>query len=542
MGEVKDATPREMIAESEFENVKLSDLIESKRNSRKVFDAKAQEDLVESIKRYGVLSPLIVRPVGNNGKYEIIAGARRFRASRGAGLDEVPCRVVKVENDTALEVIVVDNLQRENIHPLEEAESFNEILDLSEGDMEGLCAKVGKKPTYVTKRLVLLKLSDKAKKLYLSGGMEEGHAMQLARLTPVDQKRAVEFVDEEGPSIMALRAWIESEIMLDISKTPWDKADAALHPKAGPCTTCPKRTSVAKELFDDIKAGDRCTDGECFKTKMSKHIDNLTKSLQEGGKTKVYGLYESYRKKAEPGTLLNEHWQEIKKRDFCEKAATGIFLEFEHAGRYIDICVLPATCKIHGMKGLHGNNGAEREKMRKEMRAQRLDGEVRLRLFKLITEKQGTIEFEEKVVLAEHSFNRLWFAAKVRLAKALGIVPKASKYGGKDYETPFISFLKNELTKEVQVDRILVAIAMAGDLDTKTGKPANIDYFSGRLKIDRKAVEKEVAEAFAKKEKKVPKPKDNPKKKGGSKKAPKAPAESQPEPDPLEHSDGGDPE
>lgn len=544
MAEVKDATPREMIAESGFESLELSNLIESKRNTRKVFDAKAQADLVESIQRYGVLSPLIVRPVGNNGKYEIIAGARRFRASREVGLKEIPCRVVHVENDTALEVIVVDNLQRENVHPLEEAESFREILELSEGDIQGLCNKVGKKPTYVSKRLALLSLIDKGKKLWLAGKMQEGHAIQLARLQPADQKEAVEYIEQDEPSISALRSWIESELMLEVAKAPWDKADPALIPKAGPCTTCPKRTSVSKELFDDIKAGDRCVDGECFKSKMRAHITNLEKSLKGAGH-KVYGIYEGYRQKAESGTLLREHWLELKKKtDFCDRAAIGIYLEHGNAGRFIDICVTPATCKIHGSRGLHGNNGVDREKMRKEMRAQRIETEVRLRLFKLVAEKHGPVEFEEKVILAEHSFNRLWFAAKVRLVKALGIPPKASKHGGKDFETPFISFLKNELTKEVQVDRILVAIAMAGDLDTKAGKPDNMNYFVERLKIDRKAIEKEVAEAFAKKEKKLPKAKGETKssKKGGAKKTAEPSSERQTEPDPLEHSEGEDTE
>jgi len=536
MAEVKDATPREMIAESEFESLALSNLIESKRNSRKVFDAKAQADLVESIKRYGVLSPLIVRPVGNAGKYEIIAGARRFRASGEAGLKEVPCRVVKVENDTALEVIVVDNLQRENVHPLEEAESFRELLDLSEGDMEGLCNTVSKKPAYVTKRLALLNLSDKGKKMYLAGKMTEGHAVLLARLQPKDQKEATEFLENEGSSVSGLKDWIESELLMEIVKAPWDKADPALVPKAGPCTTCPKRTSVSKELFDDVKVGDRCTDGECFKGKMQAHIANLEKSLKGSGH-KVYGIYKGYRSKAESGALLQGHWTELKKKtDICERAAIGIFLDSERAGRFIDICPVPDNCKIHGRRTMHGDNDAQRERMRKEMRAQRLDAEVRLRLFKLVYEKHGPLAIEDKMVLAEHGFNRLWFAAKVRLCKAMGIEPKISKHGHKDFETPFAEMLK-DISKEATLDKVLVAISMAGDLDPKAGDPKNIDLYAKRLKIDHSAVEKEVADSFAKKEKKLPKAKgDSKPKKGAAKKGAKPP--SKPSADPLEHSEG----
>jgi ParB family chromosome partitioning protein len=541
MAEVKDATPREMIAESGFESLELSSLIESKRNIRKVFDPKEQADLVESIKRYGVLSPLIVRPVGNNGKYEIIAGARRFRASGEAGLKEVPCRVVKVENDTALEVIVVDNLQRVNPHPLEEAESFKEILELSDGDIEGLCNKVGKKRPYVMKRLALTSLLDKGKKLYLMGKMTEGHAVLLARLQPNDQKEAIEFLESDDASVGSLKAWIEEELMLEIVKAPWDKADEKLYAKAGPCTTCPKRTSVSKELFDDVKAGDRCTDGACFKIKMKNHIDSIQKTLEKQGH-KVYGIWDSYKTKAEAGTLLQGHWLEVKKKtDFCERMAKGIFLEFDKAGQAIDICVVPNNCKIHGRKGLHGDNGTMQEKMWKEMRAQRIDGEVRLRLFKKITEKQGEVEFVDQKIIAEQFFNRLWFGAKVRVCKAMGIEPKVSKFGHKDFETPFIEMLGGVKQSDA-LGRVLVGLICGADLDPKLDSK-NLDDYAERLKIDRKAIEKEVADSFAKKEKKLPKAKDDskPKKKSGAKKTAKPSSEPQ-GPDPLEHSDDGDTE
>jgi ParB family chromosome partitioning protein len=542
MAEVKDADARTMILESEFESVDLSDLIESKRNSRQVFDEKAQADLVESIKRYGVLTPLIVRPVGNAGKYEIIAGARRFRASRGAGLKEVPCRIVKIENDAALEVIVVENLQRENIHPLEEAESFRELLELSNGDKAGLCNRVGKKPSYVEKRLALLSLNEKGRKLFAGGKMTDVHAMLIARLQPSDQEAAIEFLEQDNPSVHALREWIESEVMLDIGKAPWDKASCDLVKKAGSCVACPKRTGQAKDLFDDIKVGDRCTDGECFKSKMQAHIKNLEDSLRGSGH-KVYGVWDGYQTKVPKGTIGSGQWLELKnKKDICEKAAIGIVLDHGRAGRWFDICAAPQECKIHGSKGLHGSNDAQREKMRKEMRAMRMDAEVRLRLFKLVNEKQGALEFEDKRVLAEHSFSRLWFAAKVRLAKAMGIEPKKSKYGGKDYETPFAAMMK-DLSREVQVDQVLIAITMAGDLDPKIGCD-NLNYHVERLKIDRKAVEAEVAEAFKKKAKKMPKTKDEskPKKKGGAKKTAKPSSEPQSKPDPLEHSESDDTE
>lgn len=549
MAEVKDATPREMLAEANFERIELSKLIESRRNPRKVFDEKAQADLVESIKRYGVLTPLIVRAVGNDGKFEILAGARRYRASIAAGEKDAPCRVVEVENDTALEVIVVENLQRQNVHPLEEAESFREILELSNGDMAGLCNKVGKKRSFVEKRLILIKLADKGKKLFASGKMTEAHAMLIARLTPVDQKQAFEYFEQDEPSIGALRQWIEGELMLEIAKAPWDKADAHLVMKAGPCTTCPKRTAVSKELFDDIKAGDRCTDGECFKTKMRAHITNVEKSLKAQG-NKVYGIYESYRQKAETGTLLQGHWLEIKKKDFCDRAAKGIYLEHGNAGRFIDICVVPDQCNIHGRKSMHGSTGTQQEAERKKAIANRKEAEIRLRVFKEIQAKQGVLDVEMKRVVAEHAYDRLWFAAKVRLCKAMGLEPKVSKMGGKDYDVPFKALLDKAKT-QYDLDKLLVGITLGGELDPN----CHSDFMSGfeeTLKVDRKSIEKEVDVMFEKK-KKLPKEKakakakhkvdavDQRNKKAVAKKGAKPPSEpaKKYEPDPLENSDSG---
>lgn len=550
MTEVKDASPREMIAEGSFEEVELSKLIESRRNPRKAFDEKANAELVESIKRYGVLTPLIVRAVGNDGKFEILAGARRSRASREAGLKTVPCRIVKVENDTALEVIVVENLQRANPHPLEEASSFAEILELSNGDVDGLCNTLGKKRSYVEKRLALNNLIDAGKKEFLQGKFKEDHAILIARLNPEEQKDALDYYKNDEPSPNVLREWIESELMLDLSKSGFSKQDEKLIPKAGPCTTCPKRTSVSKELFDDIKAGDRCTDGACFKLKMQAHIANLEKALKEKGK-RVYGIYDGYQSKVAKGALPSGKWVEIKKRDFCEKAATGIILDYGRAGHFIDICADLEHCKIHGKTGMHGSTGTQQEAMRKQMLANKKEAEVRLRVFKQVYEKQGVLDLEAKRIVTEGYYERLWFAAKVRLCKAMGLEPKVSKLGGKDYDRPFKDML-DDVRKDETMDKILVAIASAGDLDPNCTN-GYLDSFQDLLKVDREAIEKEVAESFAKKAKKMPKqgkiakgktPEVIDQREKKPKKAKKAASGAQPQtqpyvPDPLENSDSG---
>jgi len=540
MTEVKDATPREVLAEVNFEEIELSKLIESRRNPRKAFDATAMRGLVESIKRYGVLTPLIVRAVGNDGKFEILAGARRSRASREAGLEKVPCRVIEAENDLALDVIVVENLQRQNVHPLEEADSFAEILELSGGDLHGLCNKVGKDRPYVMKRLALNKLVDSGKKMFLQGKMSEGHAMLISRLTPEDQKDAMEYLENDEPSVTIMREWIESTLMLDLAKAGFSKTDPALDKKAGPCTTCPKRTGCSKDLFDDIKSGDRCTDVECFQGKMRAHITQLENALRGKG-YKVYGVYESYQSKPGKGTLASGQWVEIKKKDFCDNAAKMIILDQPRAGHYVDGCANLENCKIHGRTGMHGSNSTMQEQTRKQVLANKIEAEVRLRTFKLIYEKQEKLTVSDKRLLAEHCFSRLWFGAKVRLCRALGIEPKVSKIGGKDYETPF-SRVVTEAVKEETLDKLLISLACGGDLDPNYRHAENIDFYANKLKLDVKAIETEVKASFEKKSKKMPKEKPieaEGKKPKKAKAKSVAKAQTKPmEVDPLEHSEG----
>ena len=519
--------PKVAFQSSIFRDVDLDLLIESRRNPRREFGEASMGDLVDSVRQYGVLTPLIVRPVGNDGKYEILAGARRSRAAKLAGLNVVPCRVVEIENDAALEVLVVENLQRKDIHPLEEAEGFHEILDLSNGDVDGLCAKVNKKKSYVAKRLSLLSLIEPAKKLFLQGKMEEPHAMQISRLQKEDQKHAVEYVKEDDPSPQALRNWIESEVMLELSKAAFSKTDSSLVPKAGSCETCPKRTGTSKDLFDDIKAGDRCTDGGCFKSKMKAHIEQLQRSLESSGH-KVYGLLETYRSKEEkatPGVLKSGQWLEIKKKDFCENAAKGIFLEFGRAGQYADVCVNREHCKIHGSVGMHGKTPSEREKTRKENLKIRVEKEARSRAFKQVCEKQGLLELDELRLLCLHSFDRLWHGSKISLVKALGWpLAKNKGYGGfnfKPVEKKIESF-----SSPAEAARFMTAIVCAGDLDYRN-KPEHLEHFAKANKVDLQAFRDEIQKELEKKAKKAPKAMSakTKKVKPGKKSVPAKPAE-----------------
>jgi ParB family chromosome partitioning protein len=134
---------------SEYCDVPVATLIESPNNPRKRFDQEGLEELAASFKTQGVLAPLLVREIEGR-KYEVVAGARRLRAAKIAELETVPVRLVKLTDAEATEARVVDNLQREDIHPLEEALGFKSLLELGEPyNITHLAARAGKSEAYI---------------------------------------------------------------------------------------------------------------------------------------------------------------------------------------------------------------------------------------------------------------------------------------------------------------------------------------------------------------------------------------------------------
>lgn len=148
--------------------VPLAQLQESPVNPRKVFDESGLQELAASIRAQGVLSPLLVRPVNGTHGYEIVAGARRFRAAQMAEIDNVPVRVVNLTNAEALEAVLIENLLRHDLHPLHEAAGFRALLELEEPkySIEQIGAKTGKAASYIAARVKLTELAPTVTKAF----------------------------------------------------------------------------------------------------------------------------------------------------------------------------------------------------------------------------------------------------------------------------------------------------------------------------------------------------------------------------------------
>ncbi len=154
---------------------------------RKHFDEEKLEELAESIRQHGLIQPLTVRRL-NSGYYQIIAGERRWRAARKAGLTEVPAVIIECDNQKAMELAMVENLQREDLNPIEEAEGFQSLVSEFGLTQEQAAARVGKSRSSVANSLRLLELDTEIRNMVRDGKLSAGHARALVSLPP--SKRA----------------------------------------------------------------------------------------------------------------------------------------------------------------------------------------------------------------------------------------------------------------------------------------------------------------------------------------------------------------
>ena len=151
------------------------------RQARQIFDEEALQALADSIRRYGVVQPIIVRPLADK-TYELIAGERRWRASQRAGLKEIPALIRTCEDTKATEISLIENIQRENLNVIEEAAAYKLLIDMNNWKQDELAAKVGKSRSHVANIMRLLSLAPPVRKLIENGALTMGQARPLLQL------------------------------------------------------------------------------------------------------------------------------------------------------------------------------------------------------------------------------------------------------------------------------------------------------------------------------------------------------------------------
>jgi ParB family chromosome partitioning protein len=507
----------------EYRSVPITALAESATNPRKRFDAKSLEELAASFKTQGILAPLLVRELDES-KYEVVAGARRLRAAKLAELEKLPVRVVKLTDAEAIEAQCVENLQREDIHPLEEALGFKSLLELGEPayTIAIIASRAGKSEAYVYGRIRLADLIPPVAEAFLKDQVTIGHALLIAKLPASQQQEAFSAAfrglwTSEGNSqvlipVRELAAWIESNILLQLASAPFDKQDETLVPEAGSCANCPKRTGFNKLLFPDVRK-DSCTSPDCFRAK----IDASVKKTLE---TKPQLIQISAAWNSREGAPLGRNRYvelEIKKpkpngtsaklsavQKPCDKMTEAIVMDGGKRGQVVKVCADPA-CRVHHPNTLSPEQVArERTEERRRIEKTKLEITARHRALAAVLERvSAPLKKADLLTVVHHVIGQLPYNQVPTLGKRHKIEE------GKSTKTPQELLAKRVSTyDEAALCRILLEISLLDSAYMRSG--ASYDLLTDaakRYRVDVEKLEKAVVAEFAAKRSKSPKPK-----------------------------------
>ncbi len=199
--------------------IKISDIDPNKSQPRKLFYDDSLEELADSIRTHGILQPLALRR-RENGRYQIIAGERRFRAAKRAGLLSVPAVIIDADDREVSELALIENLQREDLNPVEEAEGIKSLLDEFNLTQEEAAARLGKSRSTLANSMRLLALSPGALSYLREGKIERGHAKVILGLPTEKQEEAASIVSENGLNVRQTEALVKKMLSKDGKSKP----------------------------------------------------------------------------------------------------------------------------------------------------------------------------------------------------------------------------------------------------------------------------------------------------------------------------------
>jgi len=518
----------------EYVSVPIGGLVESATNPRKAFDEQELEELAESIRSKGILSPLLVRR--ENGHFEIVTGARRYRAAQRAGLREVPVRVATLTDEEVLETQIIENLLRTNIHPFEEAQGFRALLDKESGKytIEKISTKTGKAASFVAKRLTLLDLVKPAADAFTAGHIGIEHALLIAKLTPDMQEEALRHCfdgyyaaqDKERSlvPVSRLQTWIEHNIYLSLKSVPFSKDNETLAPEAGSCANCPKRTGFNTLLFSEVRE-DSCVDRVCFNRKLDAHIAQRVAKMPN-----LVQISHTYRATDEAPALPRREYVEVlaprkaktkaalPEHKLCNHLTPAIHMDGMEKGRLAKICANP-DCKVHFPNRQKEEEQRLRWKAEKQTANRKAKQTVNLRhriLAEVLRRAKPHFGSDELRLVAQHIVGSLSHDLACRLAKRHGFEPSKK---GQDWELAEKARLLYKATDGAALaalvwEAMLLAVAAhttetKDDLLTEAAKLYGVDVKALRRQTEKAEKEKDERQQTAKlrKRKTVRKPK-----------------------------------
>jgi len=474
------------------------DALVPREGNRKVggFPRGELEELAATIKKIGVQQPAVVRPL-EEGIYQIVAGERRWKASRLAGRETLPCIVRTLSDSEALLIHAVENLARENVHPLDEAASFSELLEQGY-TAERIAEETGRSPALIYQRLRLRDLIDDARDLFANGTLTLGHASLIARLDPERQDEALEHFEQasryDPVTVEDLDDWIKSELLMNLRNVQWKLDDATLLPEAGACFTCPKRTGAQEFLFQDMANADACMDRECFENKGKAIVERQRVKL---AKQKPIEVTTSYGNQPR-GTIHKHDITDCKKSD--KDARPVLHVDGPNAGKVTYGKLLKGAQK----------NEDQKEELKAARKHELAVGKARAELHNAIF--SDAIEAAGKSDLAHHGYPhsvlRLCFAELYYRAgnDAQNAIKRAMGWAPDRLNWPSLLKLLEKMDSH-DLYRFLLVQAMAPHLKPNPNQgpevPRSLRLITGALGVSLESKAKEIAKANGLKEKDI---------------------------------------
>jgi len=269
-----------MNSEGDFKNVPVADIDFSPLNYRKFFSKTALDDFAAELAVHGIISPLTLRLMPS-GRYELVAGERRLRAALIAGMLEIPAIVKVLTDDEVTEIQLAENLQRENPHPMHEAQAIGQMQKKYK-TVQAIAARLGKPKTFVYSRIKFLDLIEPIQEVFVADAINMQEAFDIAAISAESQREffdqyCADWKDEANFKINNLR-YALSRFRYDLKNAPFDTKDKKLFLEMGACTNCPFNSATLKSLFPELAKQAACTKKDCYQTKCDRHLTHLFQS------------------------------------------------------------------------------------------------------------------------------------------------------------------------------------------------------------------------------------------------------------------------
>lgn len=444
------------------------------------------EELADSIRSVGILEPLVVRPIPY-GVYEVVAGGRRLEAARMAGLDAVPCTVRPLTDEQALELAIIENNQRGDIHPLEEADAFQRLRELDPGHTPGsIAAKIGRPVAYVVSRLKLLALAPEAREAFSNDDITIGHAHLLAGLTAEQQAECLSACFEYG---------------LDFN--PYgDDEDEDAAPREAPKVTAPVRR--LREYIREHVALDLAS------AEVQAEFPQLAQATTAAAAAGATVLMLNDNWGPRPGTkgvpadapLPRDCWHEVSEGD--QGAQRGVFVMGRRQGRVIWVRLRPAqeprTSQASSAPTKEEKAAAKKRKQEEQQRHEAA---------RLAQARRQTVEIEavRQLIAKTSGPENPWGAPQVRVLLEVLV-------GGDTFDAPVIdaaaeamkvpaSVFKHSGTKErlklgaPKLAQVMAVLAVGAQAVYQFHDPKAIAEVFETFGVDYAAIDKAVAKAQA---------------------------------------------